>query len=60
MLLRIIHMERERERERITREPTSLVEQGYFIRQNVGLYVFSKMIAQPLQRMKPHQLLQNG
>ena len=40
--------------------PRSLVEQGYFITRNAGLYIFSKMIAQPLQRMKFHQLQQNG
>ena len=40
--------------------PRSLVEQGYFIRRNAGLYIFSKMITQLLQRTKFHQLQQNG
>ena len=42
------------------RGPRSLVEQGYFISRNVGLYIFSKMITQLLQRMKSNQLQQNG
>ena len=40
--------------------PTSLVEQGYFISRTACLYIFSKMITQPLQRMKFHQLQLNG
>ena len=28
------------------------MEQGYFISRNIGLYIFSKMITQLLQRMK--------
>ena len=59
MLQRISQREREKEKERTTQEPKSLVEQGYFISRNAGLYVFSKMITQPLQRMKSHQLQQN-
>ena len=38
----------------------SLLEQGYFISRNACLYIFSKMITQPLKRMKFHQLQQNG
>ena len=38
----------------------SLLEQGYFISRNACLYFFSKMITQPLQRMKFPQLQQNG
>ena len=40
--------------------PRSLVEQGCFISRNVSLYIFSKMIPQLLERMKFHQLQQNG
>ena len=40
--------------------PKSLMEQGYLISRNAGLYIFSKVITQPLQRMKFHQLQQNG
>ena len=40
--------------------PRSLVVQQYFISRNVGLYIFSKMIPQLLQKMKFHQLQQNG
>ena len=40
--------------------PKSLVEQGYFIRRNTCLYIFSKIITHPLKRMKFHQLQQNG
>ena len=39
--------------------PKSLVEQRYFISRNACLYIFSKMITQPLQRVKFHQLQQN-
>ena len=35
-------------------------DQGYFISGNAGLYIFSKMVTQPLQRMKSHQLEQNS
>ena len=38
----------------------SLVEQGYFISRTACLYIFSKMITQTLQRMKFHELQQNG
>ena len=38
----------------------SLVEPGYFISRTACLYIFSKMITQTLQRMKFHQLQQNG
>jgi len=43
--------QREREKERMTRGPKSLVERGYFISRNVGLYIFCKMITQPLQSL---------
>ena len=59
MLLRISQREREKEKERTTRGPKSLVKQGYFISRNAGLHIFSKMITQLLQRMKSHQLQQN-
>ena len=57
MLQRISQREREKEKERTTQEPKSLVEQGYFISRNAGLYIFSKMITQPLQRMKMDSLI---
>ena len=60
MLQRISQREREKEKERTTQGPKSLVERGYFISRNAGLYIFSKMITQPLQRMKSHQLKQNS
>ena len=43
--------QREREKERMTRGPKSLVEQRSFISRNAGLYIFCKMITQPLQSM---------
>ena len=49
-----------RMRQKGHRASRSLVEQGYFISRNVGLYIFSKMITQLLQRMKSNQLQQNG
>ena len=33
----------------------ALMEQGYFISRNAGLYIFSKMITQLLHRMKFYQ-----
>ena len=39
--------------------PKSQVKQGYFICRNACLYIFKKMITQPL-RMKFHQLQENG
>ena len=42
------------------RGPKSWVKQGYFICRNACLYIFNKMITQPLKRMKFHQLQQNG
>ena len=49
-----------RMRQKGHRASRSLVEQGYFISRNAGLYIFSKMITQLLQTMKFHQLQQNG
>ena len=45
-----------RMRQKGHRASRSLVEQGYFISRNAGLYIFSKMITQLLQRMKFHPL----
>ena len=42
------------------RGPKSWVKQGYFICINACLYIFNKMMTQPLKRMKFHQLQQNG
>ena len=42
------------------RGPESRVQQGYFICRNACLYIFNKIITQPLKRMKFHQLQQNG
>jgi len=42
------------------RGPKSWVKQWYFICRNACLYIFNKMITQPLKRMKFHQLQQNG
>ena len=44
--------EREREKDMGTQ---ALMEQGCFISRNAGLYIFSKMITQLLQRMKFYQ-----
>ena len=47
---------KERERERKKDMGTqALMEQGYFISRNAGLYIFSKMIIQLLHRMKFYQ-----
>ena len=50
---------KEKEKERKKRKKDTgiqaLMEQGYFISRNVGLYIFSKMITQLLHRMKCYQ-----
>ena len=49
------------QREEGRRGPKSRVKQGYFIYcRNACLYIFNKVITQPLKRMKFHQLQQNG
>ena len=48
--------ERERKEERKKDMGTqALMEQGYFISRNAGLYIFSSMITQLLHRMKLYQ-----
>ena len=48
--------ERERKKDRHTDTGTqALMEQGYFISRNTGLYIFTKMITQLLHRMKFYQ-----